>query len=254
MDDSLLVERRESVLVLTINRPAVRNALDKDVSVRIAAALDELEGDPELRVGILTGAGGVFSSGMDLKAFGEGALPVVEGRGLAGFVEAPPEKPLIAAVEGYAVAAGFEVMLACDLTVAARDARFGLPEVRRGLIASGGGLIRLPRRIPRAAALELALTGEMIDASRAADLGLVNRLVDPGDALAGALALATTIAANAPLAITSTKRVVDFAVEGDEADAWRRQVEVTQEIFTSEDAEEGASAFLEKRGPVWNGR
>ncbi len=253
MSDSLQVERREHVLVLTISRPEVRNALDDEVSRLLADALDRLDSDPELRVGVLTGAGGVFSSGMDLKAFGEGRLPVVPGRGLAGFTEAPPRKPLIAAVEGYALAGGFEVVLACDLVVASREARFGLPEVQRGLIASGGGLIRLPRRIPYALAAELALTGTMIDAPRAAALGLVNRVVEPTTALDAAAALAAEIAANAPLAAAAAKQVLGFAGEGSEAGAWHRQVAVTAAVSSSADAQEGARAFVEKRDPVWRG-
>jgi len=251
MADSLLVDRRANVLVMTINRPEVRNALDDEVSVRIAAAMDELDSDPELRVGVLVGAGRVFSSGMDLKAFGEGRVPVVVGRGLAGFAERPPEKPLIAAIEGYAVAGGWEVAMACDLGVAGRDARFGLPEVKRGLIASGGGLIHLPRRIPYAQAAELALTGALIEAPRALELGLLNRVVEPGGALAAALELAEEIAANAPLATAASKKVLKFAAKEFEAGAWDRQVAVRDEISASEDAKEGALAFVEKREPVW---
>jgi enoyl-CoA hydratase len=254
MTDSLIVERRESVLVMTMNRPGVRNALDADISRRIAAAMDELDGDPELRVGVLTGAEGVFSSGMDLKAFGEGQVPVVEGRGLAGFAETPPAKPLIAAIEGYALAGGFEVALACDLAVAGRDARFGLPEVRRGLIASGGGLIHLPRRIPYALAAELALTGAMIEAPRALELGLLNRVVDSGGALAAAIELAGEIATNAPLATQATKQILRFAAEEGEAASWHRQVAVREKISASADAQEGALAFVEKREPVWSAR
>lgn len=256
MDDdrSLIVERRESVLVLTIDRPHVRNALDRQVSVEIAQALDTLDDDPELRVGVLTGAGGTFSSGMDLKAFGRGEIPVVEGRGLAGFAEAPPRKPLIAAVEGYALAGGFEVALACDLIVAARDAVFGLPEVRRSLLAAGGGLIRLPRRIPYNVAMELAITGSNLDAGRAASLGIVNRLTDPGGALDAAVELAQEIAANGPVAVVAAKEVLGLLADGTEAEAWERQRPINARIAESEDAKEGALAFVEKRAPVWRGR
>jgi enoyl-CoA hydratase/carnithine racemase len=253
MPEVLEVKKDGHVMTMTISRPKVRNALDEEVAVRIAAAIDDLEVDRELRVGILYGAGGVFSSGMDLKAFGEGKLPVVEGRGLAGFAEAPPAKPLIAAVEGYALAGGFEMMLACDLTVAASDASFGIPEVRRGLIAAGGGLIRLPRRIPYALAAELALTGEMIGAGRCAELGLVNRVVEPGTALREAENLAAQIAANAPLAVVATKQVLGLATETDEAKAWRRQEPIADGVSSSADAGEGARAFVEKRKPVWQG-
>jgi enoyl-CoA hydratase/carnithine racemase len=250
----LLVERRGPVLLLTINRPHVRNALDAQVSHEIAAALDELDRDPELRAGVLTGAGGTFSSGMDLKAFGAGERPVVEGRGLAGFAQRPPRKPLIAAVEGYALAGGFEVVLACDLIVAARDAVFGLPEVKRSLLAAGGGLIRLSRRIPYHVAVELGLTGDPIDAERAAALGIVNRLVEPGEAVTAALELAGKIAANGPLAVAAAKEVLGFAAEYGEEESWERQRPINERIGSSEDAKEGALAFVEKRAPVWMGR
>jgi enoyl-CoA hydratase len=250
----LIVERRDAILLLTLNRPRVRNALDAKISHEIAAGLDELDADAGLRVGILTGAGGNFSSGMDLKAFGAGERPVVEGRGLAGFAQRAPRKPLIAAVEGYALAGGFEVVLACDLIVAARDAVFGLPEVKRSLLAAGGGLIRLPRRIPYHAAMELALTGDPIGAERAAELGIVNRLAEPGGALDGAFELAGTIAANGPVAVAAAKEVLGFAAEIGEQEAWERQTPINEAIGRSEDAREGALAFVEKRVPVWKGR
>ena len=174
----------------------------------VAAALDRLDGDDGLRVGVLTGAGGTFCAGMDLKAFVAGERPFVGGRGFAGIVRRPPAKPLIAAVEGWAVAGGFEIALACDLIVAARDARFGIPEVKRGLVAAGGALIRLPRRIPYHLAMELALTGDPIDAERAHAIGLVARLTEPGGAVAAARELAATIAANGPLAVAATKRIL----------------------------------------------
>ena len=253
-DRRLIVERRDAVLLLTIDRPRMRNALDAKVAREIADALDELDADAGLRVGILTGAGGNFSSGMDLKAFAAGERPVVEGRGLAGFAQKPPRKSLIAAVEGYALAGGFEVVLACDLVVAARDAVFGLPEVKRALLAAGGGLIRLPRRIPYHAAMELGLTGDPIGAERAAELGIVNRLAEPGEALAAALELAEAIAANGPVAVAAAKEVLGFAAELPEREAWERQVPINEMIAGSEDAKEGALAFVEKRAPVWKGR
>ncbi len=199
---------------------------------------------------MLTGDGGTFCAGMDLKAFVAGERSHVEGRGFAGIVQGPPRKPLIAAVEGWALAGGFEVALACDLIVAARDARFGIPEVKRGLVAAGGALIRLPRRIPYHLAMELALTGDPISAERAADLGIVSRLTEPGEALAAALQLARTIAANGPLAVDATKRLL----VADEGDAWERQAEIVAPVFASEDAREGSVAFAEKRPPVWRGR
>jgi enoyl-CoA hydratase len=251
---SLLVERHDTVLVLTIDRPQVRNALDRDVSERIAAALDELDGDPGLRVGVLTGAGGTFSSGMDLKAFGHGEIPVVDGRGLAGFAERPPRKPLIAAVEGYALAGGFEVALACDLIVASREAVFGLPEVKRSLLAAGGGLIRLPGRMPFNVAMEVSLTGAPLSAERAERYGIVNRLTEPGAALEGALALAAEIAENGPVAVAAAKEVLAIAATTSQAEAWQRQRPINDRIAASEDAREGALAFVEKRAPVWTGR
>jgi enoyl-CoA hydratase len=252
-EQRLLVERHDTVLQLTINRPHVRNALDRGVSEEIARALDELDSDPELRVAVLTGAGGNFSSGMDLKAFGRGEIPVVEGRGLAGFAQAPPRKPLIAAVEGYALAGGFEVALACDLIVAARDAVFGLPEVKRSLLAAGGGLIRLARRIPSNVAMELGIVGDPIGAARAAELGIVNRLTEPGEALAGAMALAEQIATNGPLGVAAAKEVLALSADVPEADAWERQRPINAQIAESRDAKEGALAFVEKRAPVWTG-
>jgi len=244
------VEPADDVLVVTIDRPEARNAVNTEVAEGLAAAVDRLDGDDGLRVGVLTGSGGTFCAGMDLKAFVAGERPFVGDRGFAGIVRRPPRKPLIAAVEGWAVAGGFEIALACDLIVAARDARFGIPEVKRGLVAAGGALIRLPRRIPYHLAVELALTGDPIDAERAHAVGLVARLAEPGGAVAAATELATTIAANGPLAVAATKRILT----ADEAGAWERQAEITEPVFASEDAREGARAFAEKRPPVWRGR
>lgn len=254
MSDVLIAERRGAIMIVTINRPQVRNALNLEVAERIAAALQELDGDPALRVGILTGAGGSFSAGMDLKAFGEGEIPIVDGGGFGGFAAQPPEKPLIAAVEGHALAGGFEIALACDLIVASRDATFGLPEVRRSLFAAAGGLIRLSRRIPYNLAMELALTGAPIDASRAERIGIVNHVTEPAGALPAALDLARQIAANGPLGVAASKRVLGYAGEIGESASWRRQAALFEEVTASEDAREGAAAFVEKREPVWRGR
>ena len=254
MADLVLTERRENVLLITLNRPEARNAVNRATAEGIAAALDELDGEDELRAGVITGAGGTFSAGMDLKAFVAGERPYVEGRGSGGIVQGPPRKPLVAAVEGYAVALGFEIVLACDLVAAARDARFGLPEVKRSLVAVAGGLIRLPRRIPYHVAMELALTGEFVDAERAHALGVVNRLAEPGGAVEAALELAGTVARNGPLAVEASKRIVRGAAEWTEQEAWERQGEIAGPVFTSEDAREGATAFAEKRDPVWRGR
>jgi enoyl-CoA hydratase len=247
---SVRAEVEGAVFVVTIDRPEARNAVNLAVAEGIAAALERLDGDSALRAGVLTGAGGTFCAGMDLKAFVAGERPHVEGRGFAGIVQRPPRKPLIAAVEGWALAGGFEVALACDLIVAARDARFGIPEVKRGLVAAGGALIRLPRRMPYHLAMELALTGDPISAERAFEVGIVSRLTEPGEAVAAAVELARVIAANDPLAIDATKRIL----AADEAEAWKRQAEIAGPVLESEDAREGARAFAEKRAPVWRGR
>lgn len=248
-----LSERREAVQLITINRPDQRNAVNREVAEGIAAALDELDGDAALRVAVLTGAGGTFCAGMDLKAFVRGETPFVPERGFAGIAQRGARKPIIAAVEGYALAGGLEVALACDLIVAADDARFGIPEVKRGLVAAAGALFRLPKRIPQHVAMELALTGDPIDARRAAELGLVNRVAASGEALDAALDIARRIAANAPLALAASKQIVLSAHDWTEAEAWERQGELTGPVFGSEDAQEGARAFAEKRTPQWKG-
>jgi enoyl-CoA hydratase len=253
--DEVLVEDVDGgVVVITINRPQARNAVNRAVAEGVAAALAQLDERDDLSVGVITGAAGTFCAGMDLKAFLTGETSSLPGLGFAGFVEAPPVKPLIAAVEGYALAGGCEVALACDLVVAAQDARFGLPEVTRGLVAAAGGLLRLPQRIPYAVAMQYALTGEFLDAPRAHALGLVNRLTAKGAAYDGALALARTVAANAPLAVRTTKRVIVESASWGADEMWDRQRAVVDPIFGSEDAKEGARAFAEKRPPNWLGR
>ena len=253
-DNAVLTERRDRVLLITINRPDQRNAVNGAVAQGIADALDALDADAELAVGVLTGAGKGFCAGMDLKAFVTGERPWVGDRGFAGITQRAADKPLIAAVEGFAMAGGLEVALACDLIVAARGARLGVPEVKRSLVAAGGGLLRLPRVLPRTIALELALTGDPILAERAAELGMVNRLTEPGEAVAGALELAQAIAANGPLALAATKRIVVESVDWPEAEFFERQGEISGPVFNSQDAREGATAFAEKRAPVWQGK
>jgi enoyl-CoA hydratase len=245
--------RDGAVLVISITRPEVRNALNRAASEAIAAALDVLDADPTLTLGILTGAGNHFCAGMDLKAFLQGERVELPGRGLAGLCETPPRKPLIAAVEGYALAGGCEIALACDLIVAADNAQFGIPEVRRGLIAGSGGLMRLPLRIPRQIALEYALTGRNMPASEARQWGLVNRLTAPGQALQGAQALAQEICANGPLAVQLTKRVMSESQDWSPTERWPRQREILEQVIASNDAREGALAFSEKRAPQWTG-
>ncbi|NUW38068.1 crotonase/enoyl-CoA hydratase family protein [Nonomuraea sp. SMC257] len=253
MSDDVLVEESGGVAVLTINRPKARNAINGAVARGIAEALDALDGRPDVSAYVLTGAGGTFSAGMDLKGFLAGDFPVVEGRGFGGLTEGPPRKPLVAAVEGYALAGGFELALSCDLVVASSEATFGLPEPKRGLVAGAGGIMRLPRRVPYHVAMEIALTGDHYPASRLYELGLVNRITEPGAALEGALELARKIAANAPLALAATKRVIIESQDWPLEEMFRRQGEIINPVFGSKDAMEGAAAFAEKRAPQWKG-
>jgi enoyl-CoA hydratase len=251
-EPEVLVEPRGRILIITINRPKAKNAVNLAVATGLAEAVDRLDGDAGLSVGILTGAGGSFCAGMDLKAFARGEFPIVEGRGM-GFTERPPVKPLIAAVEGYALAGGTELALATDLIVASKDSAFGIPEVRRGLVAGGGGLLRLPQRIPSAIAMELALTGENLSAERAHALGMVNVLAEPGTALDAAIALAEKIAANGPLAVAVTKRIIVEARGWSPDTFFAEQAKLLTPVFGSNDAKEGAIAFAEKRAPQWTG-
>ncbi|MFZ1154077.1 MAG: crotonase/enoyl-CoA hydratase family protein [Solirubrobacteraceae bacterium] len=250
----VLTERRDGVLLITLNRPAARNAVNLPLAQGIADALDELDREDLLSVGVLTGAGKGFCAGMDLKAFVSGERPWVGDRGFAGIVRRGPVKPLIAAIEGFAVAGGLEVALACDLIVAARGAKLGIPEVKRSLVAAGGALMRLPRSLPYNVAMELALTGQPITAERACELGLVNRLAEPGAAVGEALRLAEEIAANAPLALAASKRILQEQWDWSAAEMWDAQSAISDPVFTSEDAREGATAFAEKRPPVWRGK
>ena len=254
MSDEVLVERRGAVQLIVINRPEARNALNLAVATGIRDAVDELDADGELRAGVLTGAGGTFSAGMDLKAFLRGERPSFPGRGLCGITQTPPRKPLIAAVEGWALAGGFELVLACDLVVACTSARFGVPEVKRSLVAAAGGALLLAQRIPRAIALEMLLTGDPIDAERAAEVGLINRLVDEGQAVDIAVELAMRIAANGPLALIATKQIAAGGADRDGAEKWEKATALMAPVFGSQDAQEGARAFAEKRPPVWKGQ
>ncbi len=253
-NEAVLRERRGRVLLITINRPDQRNAVNAAVARGIADALDELDRDAALSVGVLTGAGKGFSAGMDLKAFVAGESPHVEGRGFGGITQRASAKPLIAAVEGFAVAGGLELALSCDLIVAARGTRLGIPEVKRSLVAAAGALLRLPRALPRPIAMELALTGDPINAERAYELGLINRLTEPGESVSTALELAEAIAVNGPLALAASKRILVESVDWPESDFFARQGEIAGPVMGSQDAREGAVAFAEKRDPVWKGR
>jgi enoyl-CoA hydratase len=252
VSEEVLTERRGRTLIITINRPEARNAANKAVAEGLAAACDELDDTADLSVAVLTGAGGNFCAGMDLKAFATGELAYVPGRGL-GFTERPPRKPIISAVEGHAVAGGTELVLATDLVVAAKGAKFGIPEVKRGLVAAGGGLLRLPQRIPYQKALELALTGESFTAEQGEAWGFVNVLTEPGQALGGAIELAERITANGPLAVAVTKDIMVRSAAWSPDEMWQKQGELISPVFTSNDAKEGAIAFAEKRAPNWTG-
>jgi enoyl-CoA hydratase len=250
MSEEVLISVADGVIEVTINRPEARNAMTKAVAEGVAAAMDRLEAEGDLRCGILTGAGGTFCSGMDLKGFLKGEMPTAGERGFGGLTSWTPKKPVIAAVDGYALAGGMELALACDLIVANQGAKFGIPEVKRGLVAAGGGVVQLPRLLPRPLAMEMALTGDPITAQRAYDLGLVNRLTN-GPAIEAARALARTIAENGPLAVAASKGIVRDSWTWPDAEIMSRQTAYIGHVFTSEDAREGARAFAEKRKPNW---
>lgn len=245
---------REGVLLVTLDRPEARNAVNDALAAEMAEALDAFDADESLRVAVLTGAGGGFCAGLDLKAFLHGELGEHPDRGFAGLVRRPPAKPVIAAIEGFALAGGLEIALACDLIVAASDARIGIPEVARGLAADGGALLRLPSRVPLNVAMQMALTGENITVARLAQLGLVNEMAEPGSAVERALELAALIAGNAPLGVVGSKQVLREHGGWSESEAWERQAAILQPVWTSDDAQEGARAFAEKRPPQYRGR
>ncbi|GAB3988125.1 crotonase/enoyl-CoA hydratase family protein [Actinoallomurus acanthiterrae] len=253
MSDAVLTEVDGGVAVITINRPEARNAVNGAVAQGIASAIDEFDARKDVSAYVLTGGGGTFCAGMDLKGFLTGDDPTKGGRGFGGITERPPAKPIIAAVEGYALAGGFELALSCDMVVASSESKFGLPEVKRGLVAGAGGLLRLPQRIPYHVALEIALTGDHYPAARLAELGLVNRVTEPGQAVQAAKELAAKVAANAPLALAATKRVIVESRDWPSDEQFARQGEIIVPVFASKDAMEGAAAFAEKRTPNWSG-
>jgi enoyl-CoA hydratase len=252
--EPVVAERRGSVLVITLNRPEVRNSVNAALAAGVAGALDELDGDEGLLVGVVTGAGGFFSAGMDLGAFVKGESPWFGDRGFAGIAQRAARKPLIAAIEGFAVAGGMEIALSCDLIVAAKGAKLGIPEAKRSLVAAGGALLRLPRRMPYHVVMELALTGDTLPAERFHQFGLVNRLAEPGSALDAALELAGKLAENGPLALAASKQILQEQFDWSSSEMWEKQAAISGPVFVSEDAKEGASAFKEKRAPVWRGR
>lgn len=255
MSELVTLERIGKVVLITLNRPEARNAINLETAQALAQALDEFDADPSIAVGVLTGANNTFCAGMDLKAFAKtGQRPYVGDRGFAGICERPPAKPLIAAVEGYCLAGGFEIALSCDLIVAADSANFGLPEVKRGIVPGSGGMVRLPSRIPYHMAMEMVLTGGMYPAARMAELGLVSRLAEAGKATEQALTLAELIAANGPLAVQTAKSIISQSRDWRQSDLFDLQRPRIAGIFTSADAKEGATAFAEKREPVWQGK
>ncbi len=250
----VLTERRGSVLLITLNRPEVRNAVNAALAAGVAGALDELDADDGLSAGVLTGSGGFFCAGMDLGAFVKGESAWFGDRGFAGITQRASRKPLIAAIEGFAVAGGMEIALSCDLIVAAKGAKMGIPEAKRSLVAAGGALLRMPRRMPYHVVMELALTGDVLPAERFHDFGLVNRIAEPGAAVDTALELAASLAKNGPLALIATKRILQEQFDWSSEEMWEKQGAISGPVFASEDAKEGSSAFKEKRDPVWKNR
>jgi enoyl-CoA hydratase len=251
---AVVTKIEDRLMIIAINRPEAKNAINAAVAQGIADALIKLDADPDVGLGILTGARNTFCAGMDLKAFVRGESAVIAGRGFGGIAEAPPRKPLIAAIEGYALAGGFELALACDLIIAADGAKFGLPEVTRGLAAGGGGLLRLPRQMPYRIAMELALTGGIVSAERLLGLGLINKVVPDGTALDEAIAMARLILGNGPLGVEASKMIISQSGDWTSEEMFRRQDVMIDRVTNSEDAREGATAFAEKRRPVWRGK
>ena len=249
-DASVLTQTRGRVLVITLNRPDAMNAVNTALATELVAAIERLDSDDGLSVGVLAGAGRGFSAGMDLKAFAKEGMP----KGFGRFLADGARKPLIAAVEGFALAGGLEIALTCDLLVAAKGVKLGIPEVKVGLFAAGGALLRLPARLPEAVAVEMALTGDPITAEVAHRYGLVARLVEPGESVGAAIELAERIAGNAPLSTAMSKRLIRDRTGRTEAEFWAHQAELTPSVFESDDAREGPLAFAEKRAPVWSGR
>jgi enoyl-CoA hydratase len=249
MTGTILTETKGRVLVITLNRPDARNAINGELAVGVLEALARLDADDELAVGVLTGNGG-FCSGMDLKAFAADGPP----KGLDRLLRGAAKKPLVAAVERFALAGGLELALTCDLIVAGRSAKLGIPEVKVGLFAAGGGLLRLPRAMPERVAMELALTGEPITAEQAHAWGLVNRVVDDGDALPAGIDLGTLIARNAPLGVAASKTLIYEANDVRAEEFWSKQADLFARVSHSDDAKEGPAAFAEKRAPSWSGR
>ena len=254
MADEVLTEVRDQTLLITLNRPDAMNAVNKALSEQLAAAMDRLDSDPALSVGVLTGSGRGFSAGMDLKEFVTGGMTVLPGRGFGGITERSCEKPLLAAIEGFALAGGLELAMSCDILIAAKNAKLGIPEVGVGLFAAAGALMRLPRTLPYGLAMKMALTAKPISAEVAHQHGLITDLTEPGEAVSAALALAEQIAKNAPLGVKASKALIRESQGRTEAEFWQYQTDEHMHVFKSEDAIEGPTAFAEKRPPKWQGK